>query len=108
MLTHTLKGFGFIIISFISIQALAADVIRITVKTQEKNAVAVGYRVDGKDMGALGKSYTGKGPIGKEYSFGYKKDSIFGDKIPCASLVLQQDATVKLVYQDNHCISIME
>jgi len=108
MPNHTLKGLSFIVITLISLQATAADVIKVTVKTKEKNAVAVGFKVDGRETGTLGKSFTGKGPINKEYSFGYKKDSLFGDKVPCGFLTLQQDSTVTMVYQDDHCISVIE
>ncbi len=107
MLNQSIKSFSCLFITLFSFQVMAADVIKVTVKTQEKNAVGIGFKVNGKDNGSLGKSYSGKGPINKEYFFGYKKDSIFGESIPCGSIILQQDSTVSLIYQDNKCISVV-
>ncbi|KTD51368.1 hypothetical protein [Legionella quateirensis] len=106
MTRQGLKRLGCIFISLFSIHAFAADTIKITVKTMEKNAVAIGFTVDKKEFGTLGKSYSGRGPKDKEYNFGYKKDSLFGDNINCGSLTLTQDSTIVLMVQDNKCYSI--
>lgn len=88
-------------------QAFATDLIKVTVKTNERNAVAIGFTVDSRDYGTLGKSYSGKGPANKEYLFGYKKDSLFGDNVACGSLTLTRDSTVVLMIQNNTCIAIL-
>ncbi|MBL7479379.1 hypothetical protein [Legionella bononiensis] len=106
MIRQVSKSLGCIFISLFSIHAFAADTIKITVKTMEKNAVAIGFTVDNKEFGTLGKSYSGRGPKDKEYYFGYKKDSLFGDNISCGSLTLTQDSTIVLMVQDNKCYNI--
>ena len=88
-------------------QVIAGNTITVTVKTKEKKAAAIGFTVDGKEHGTLGSSYTGKGPINKEYHFGYKTGIIFGENIDCGVLTLTADSTVWLINQDNHCISIL-
>jgi hypothetical protein len=106
MINKATKCFSCLFIALFSIQAFAADTIKITLKTQEKNAVGIGFTIDDKQFGTLGKTLVTKGPKDKEYHFGYKKDSLFGENIDCGSLFLTQDSTIVLVNQDNKCISI--
>lgn len=94
-------------IGFFSAQAFATDTIKVTVQTKEKKAVAIGYTVEKNQFGGLGNSFTGTGPINKEYLFGYRKDSIFGDNISCGSLTLTHDSTIILIKQDKKCQSII-
>lgn len=82
-------------------QAYADDMIKVTVVATEK-AMAVGYQVEGKRVGGLGKSYSGNGPVNKKYSFGYRKTPIGAD-IPCGSLVLSKNSKVKLITKGNQC-----
>lgn len=100
---HTIKYFSCGVISLLSAHAFAADVLKITVKTSERTAAAIGYTVEGKSSGGIGKSYSSIGPKNKQYSFGYRKNSIFGTNIPCGSLTLSEDSTVVLIYQNNEC-----
>lgn len=92
--------------SLFSVQVMAADVIKVIVKTSERNAVAIGFTVDSREFGTLGKSYTGRGPVNKEYRFGYKKDSLFGDNVDCGKLTLTKDSTIILINQNNKCTTI--
>ena len=101
------KVFGCIALSLFSIQAFAEDTIKITVKTDEKSAAAVGYTVGGKESGGPGKSYVGNGPKNKEYLFGYRKNSEQGPNISCGALTLTQDSNVTLVTQGDECHSVM-
>lgn len=83
----------------------AEDIIRVTVTATDR-AVAVGYLVEGKKLGGLGKSYTGTGPINKKYSFGYRTNPI-GSDIPCGSILLNKHSKVKLVTKGEHCYTVV-
>lgn len=107
MIINITKTFKAILLCALSFPVFASDSIKITVKTAEKNAVAIGFTVDKQDYGALGKSYTGTGPRNKEYFFGYKKDSIFGENIFCGTLILDQNATVILIHQNDGCKTVL-
>lgn len=86
-----------------SLQAFAEDEIEITVSTEEKSAAAIGYTVEGKASGGPGKSYTGKGPINKEYVFGYRKDSKDGEDIRCGVVTLTKNTHITLVTDEGGC-----
>ncbi|HAT1868888.1 TPA: hypothetical protein JBK40_15560 [Legionella pneumophila] len=101
------KNLSTVLLSLICFKIFASDTIDITVTTKEKNAIAIGYTVNGNQYGGLGNSYSGKGPKNKEYQFGYKKDSIFGENISCGSITLNQDSKVTLVNNNNQCIGIL-
>ncbi len=98
-----IRFIGFLLLVLFSYSIWATDTIKIIVKTND-NAGAIGYRVDGTDHGGLGKLYVGNGPKGKEYFFGYRKDSVFGKDIKCGSLILSKDTVANLIVQDNKCI----
>lgn len=106
MLNQKIKCCAGIFLAVVSISASAAD-IKITVKTNAPNAAAIGFEVGGSRFGGLGKSYSGKGPSDKEYNFGFKKDTIFGESISCGTLILNQDSIVNLIYQDNKCVATL-
>ncbi|AMP89461.1 hypothetical protein [Legionella pneumophila] len=101
------KDLSIVLLSLICFKNFASDTINITVITKEKNAIAIGYSVNGNQYGGLGNSYSGKGPKNKEYQFGYKKDSIFGKDISCGSITLNQDSKVTLVNNNNQCFSVL-
>lgn len=94
-------------IALFSMQSFAADTIKITVKTNESSAAAIGYTIAGKESGGPEKSYAGTGQKNKTYSFGYRKNSIKGKNIPCGSLTLTKDSKVTLVMKGNQCHSIV-
>ena len=89
-----------------SFHVFATDSIQITVIAMDK-AAAVGYLVDGKRIGGLGKTYSGHGPMNKKYSFGYRKRVFGGTDISCGSLVLNKDSKVKLVIKGEQCYSVI-
>lgn len=99
--------FNGIIITLFSMQVFAESMIRITVKTEEHSAAGVGYIVEGKKSGTLGKSYTGSGAKNKEYVFGFRKNSIYGSNINCGSMVLTKDTTIVLISKEDKCQSIV-
>ena len=107
MIKHCIKIFSFTIISLFSLQTFAGDTISITVKTNEKKAAGIGYTVGGKESGGSGKSYVGKGPKNKKYSFGYRKNSIRGTNISCGSSTLTKDSNVILITKNNKCHSVI-
>ena len=106
MTKHYLKIFSCTILTLFSLQVFAEDTISITVKTNEKTAAGVGYSVGGKDSGGAGKSYKGKGPKNKKYSFGYRKNSVDGTNIPCGALTLTKNSSVTLITKGNKCHSV--
>lgn len=108
MIKRALKTISCLIILFFSVQALANDSIRVYVKTQEKTAAALGFSVDGKKSGAPGKSYSGKGPAHREYTFGYRKNSAIGPDVSCGSRTLAKDSTVTLVTIDDRCSIVLD
>jgi hypothetical protein len=91
-------------IIFFSLKVLAEPIL-ITVKSNDKRVAAIGFKVNGKASGGLGKLYTGKGPKNEEYFFGYRS-SIYGDDISCGSLKLNKNSTVVLVSQNKNCYCI--
>jgi hypothetical protein len=105
MIHYCTKFFGGFILTLFSIQVFAESTINITVKTDEKLAAGIGYTVEGKESGGAGKSYVGKGPRNKTYSFGYRKKSIKGANISCGSLILTKDSNVSLLMTNNKCRS---
>lgn len=107
MLNSSRISFSAVLLSLITSQAFSTDTINITVNTKEKDVIAIGYSVNGNKFGALGNSFSGKGPINQEYQFGYKKDSIFGEDVSCGSLTLNQDSKVILVKTNNQCSGIL-
>ena len=89
-----------------SLHVFADDLIQITVTATDK-AAAVGYLVEGKKTGGLGRTYSGKGPVNKEYSFGYRKRAIGGSDISCGTLILNKNSKVQLVTQGDQCHSVV-
>lgn len=97
-----------VLFSLFALSAHATQSINVTVKTNEKSAIAVGFSVEGRHLGGLGKAFSAKGPSQKEYTFGFKKDSIFGENIACGSLLLKKNTTVLMIYQNNQCVSLIQ
>lgn len=108
MFKCNIKGFSCIFLASFSCHALANDTIEITVKTDEKTAAGIGYSVKGKNFGSVGRSYKGEGPGNKQYTFGYKKDSLAGKNISCGTLILTKNTLVNLIMEKNtcHCSSV--
>lgn len=106
MKNHPIHMSRYLIIALLSMPVFAADTISISVTTTEKSAAALGYSVDGKRSGGPGKSYLGKGPRNKMYSFGYRKNSVKGVNVACGTLILTQDSRVTLTTNGNKCTSV--
>lgn len=101
-----LKINAVVIASLCSFQVIATSTIQVTVMATDK-AAAVGYLVEGKRLGGLGKSYLGHGPVNKKYSFGYRKSAFSGVDISCGSQVLNKDSKVQLVVNGEECHSVV-
>lgn len=95
-----------IIASLSSYHLFAGDTIQVTVTAIDK-AAAVGFLVDGRRIGGLGKTYSGHGPINKKYSFGYRTSAFSGVDIPCGSTVLNKNSKVKLIIKEGQCHSLV-
>src|SRR5688572_1333456 len=80
-----------------------SDTIKVTVHTDEQTAAAIGCEVDGKKLGGPGKSYTCEGPKGKNYIFGFRKDTVHGTNVNCGSSTLDKDADITLTLKDGAC-----
>jgi hypothetical protein len=89
-----------------SLHVFADDLIQITVIATDK-AAAVGYLVEGKKTGGLGSTYSGKGPVNKEYSFGYRKRVLGGTDISCGTLILNKNSKVQLVTHGEQCHTLV-
>lgn len=76
----------------VQVQLTAPDNVRV---------FAVGFSVDSKNRGSLGKSTSKSGPAGSQYAFGFKMRS--GLKVSCGTATLSQDSLVKLVYDGQQC-----
>ncbi|MCE0721679.1 MULTISPECIES: hypothetical protein [Legionella] len=103
MIKKSLKNLSGLVLFSFSIQAFANDTIKVHVKTNEKTAAALGFTVEGKRSGSRGKIHSGKGPVNREYLFGYRKNSAFGPDVLCGSKVLTKDSTVTLVIAGDQC-----
>ena len=86
--------------------SFADDIIEVTVEATDK-ALAVGYQVEGKKLGGLGKTYSGKGPVNKQYFFGYRKSVMSGRDISCGSVVLNKSTKVQLVTKGEKCYTVV-
>ncbi|MDX1902343.1 MAG: hypothetical protein SFW66_10160 [Gammaproteobacteria bacterium] len=89
--------------------SLASYAIQVDVQSTSKDVAALGFTVDGKNHGSMGKKYHATGmPVGV-YSFGIRANSIFGKDVACSlngqgSVTLQRDTTAVLDYDGNQCI----
>jgi hypothetical protein len=82
--------------------------INVSIQTPSQEVSALGFTVDGKNHGGMGRSYTGKNMPAGNYSFGIRIHGVFGTDVPCyvndkRSVMLNQDATVMLQYSNNKC-----
>ncbi len=106
MKMNFIKIFIAFFITVFTCHAFADDLIEITVIATDK-AMAVGFLVEGKKLGGLGKTYSGKGPVNREYFFGYRKNVFRGSDIPCGSSVLNKNSKVQLVTKGGSCYTIV-
>lgn len=86
----------------------AQDTVRVTVHSKDDATFGVGFSVNGKVAGAIGKSYTGLGPKNQKYLFGYRRSALYGKNISCGSLTLTEDSVITLVIKDNKCVSTIK
>lgn len=96
--------FGCFLIACHSFATSAEDTVRVTVKSSDEATFGVGFSVNGKVAGAIGKSYTGTGPKNQKYLFGYRKKAIYGKNISCGSMVLTQDSIITLTLKEDKCV----
>lgn len=108
MKRNSIKFFSALIITLFSLQSVASTTIRVNVRTNEPKASALGFSVDGKRTGGIGRSFSGRGPVNRTYLFGYKTKAPQRTNVSCGSHVLTKDSTVTLVTQGNRCQSIVK
>lgn len=102
---QTLLAFAALFFSCLSF-ATSEEMIEITVIATDK-AAAVGYLVEGKKSGGLGKIYSGKGPTNKQYFFGYREKILAGKDVRCGSIVLNKSSKVQLITKGEHCYTLI-
>jgi len=105
MRKSSLKYFGILAITLYSAQILANDRIKINVEIKNDSVAAIGYTVEGKSFGGMGRSYLGVGPKNKKYVFGVRKHSVLGADIRCGEITLRKNSTVVLEIKGDKCIS---
>lgn len=108
MIGIVMKIFSCIFIAFFSFSSYAEQNIRITVKTNANDISGLGYIVEGKKIGGRGDSYSGNGPINKQYKFGYRTRLPFLTDISCGTQTLTRDSTIILVTDGKNCHSIVK
>jgi hypothetical protein len=108
MIKFNMKVMSCSVLLFTSLQSFAEETIKVTVKTNDKRAAAIGFSVEKKNSGSLGSSHTSRGPKDKSYQFGYKLDSIFGPGVDCGFLVLTRDSVVTLIKDGGKCQGILD
>ena len=84
------------------------DTIKITVTIQDETAAGLGYLVEGRKYGGSGKVFSGEGPKGKEYSFGFRKKYRTSTHIQCGKLTLDKDSNISLITEGDTCHSKIE
>lgn len=87
-----------LVVSTVSAQSM----IQVTVKSSYKNVFAIGFSANGQNHGAMGRSYSGNGPKGASYLFGFREGLFSGDT-PCGQLQLTKDSVVELVVDGKKC-----
>lgn len=84
------------------------DTIQITVTMEGDDVAGVGYIVDGVKYGSSGKMFSGTGPKGKVYTFGYRKIHRTSTRIDCGKMRLDQDSHIVLTIEGMVCHSKLE
>jgi hypothetical protein len=107
MIKSLITALSLVLIALFSSQICAQNIIQVTVTTTEKAAAGIGFSVEGKNRGGMGKSYEGTGPQNKQYTFGYRKKSIVGVNISCGTLTLTKNSKVVLVSKNDKCHSVL-
>lgn len=108
MKRNSIKFFSCLIIALFSLQSFASKIIRVNIRTNEPKAAALGFSVDGRKAGGVGKSFSGRGPVNRTYLFGYRTKAPQRTNVSCGSHVLTKDSTVTLITKGNHCQSIVK
>lgn len=91
------------------ITCFATQTFAIQVNVSSPSSVsALGFTVDGKKYGGMGKSYNKSGVPTGMYRFGVRVNGIFGNDIACfnqgkISVFLTKDSDVTLIYNNNRC-----
>jgi hypothetical protein len=96
-----------IFIFLFSIQSFA---FKVTVQSPSKEVSALGFTVNGKNSGGLGKSYTKNNMQAGNYTFGIRINGMFGTDVGCksangkSSFSLKSDTVATLSYKNNSCL----
>jgi len=81
--------------------------IQVTVMVEKKigkiyHVFAIGFSVNNKDRGSLGRSTKKSGPANAKYAFGFKGTA---GSISCGTAVLKRDSVVLLYFKNKRCIN---
>jgi len=108
MTRTSIKLFSCLIIALFSLNTFATNTIRVNVRTSIQAANALGFSVDGRRAGSLGRSFSGRGPTNRTYLFGYRTKAPNRKNISCGSHVLTKNSTVTLITKGSRCQSIVK
>lgn len=82
----------------------AETTIKLYVSSMSEDVAALGFSVDGKEYGGMGKMYSKGGlPSGAVYDFGVRVGGVFGQSVSCGSRKISTSSSVRLSYKDGHC-----
>lgn len=95
---------------FFFLFSLQTFAFQVTVKSSSKEVSGIGFSVDGKNHGGMGKSYTKANMPAGSYAFGIRVDGLFGTDVGCKTpkgkkyIALKNDTVAIVKYQKNVCI----
>lgn len=82
--------------------------IQVSVRSSSPAVSALGFQVNGKKYGGMGKSYNKSGLPSGSYQFGVRINGVFGTDVPCfgqgkKAVSLSKDTKATLNYSNNRC-----
>lgn len=82
--------------------------IQVSVRASSPAVSALGFQVNGKKYGGMGKSYSKSGLPSGSYQFGVRINGVFGTDVPCLAkgkkaISLSKDTNAILNYSNNRC-----
>ena len=83
--------------------------IQVYVKTLSNDVAALGFTINGKNYGGMGKSYIRNNAPAGSYTFGVRVGGIFGDDVGCMtaqgkdSIMINGNTTAILTYKGKQC-----
>jgi hypothetical protein len=88
--------------------ALPLSALEVNVQSPSNGVSALGFSLNGKSYGGMGRSYVKSNLTPGAYQFGVRVGGIFGKDIPCLAannqaVQLKNNTTAILTYSNNRC-----